>query len=279
MMGDWGSNGNWEIYKEEDKVMEEVMEEVIEVKKLSILERKRLSLKKSGVFGVVVGARLGGKSTLAGTLSGKTAMLQAELFETGSGSAIAKAKELGNHLDVYTFGNVSELLELVGELAHSDYDNIYIDGSTGITEQLYRKADISAAIKKNTWDGFRIVSDEVERVMLTTKQLTEEFGKNVFFTLSVAEKYDTLGNLIEIKAEQKGNAVVKNIRAIFPVVVALRSRFDEEGNQLDEPELVTKTDGLYAARIDSILAKQNPGIIYPANLAKIIKLSKGETKT
>ena len=244
-------------------------------KKLSILERKRLSLSKAGVFAVVVGPRLGGKSTLAGTLTGKTAMLQAELFETGSGSAISKAEEMGNHLEVFTFGNVTELLELVEELSTSDFDNIYIDGSTGITEQLYRKTDIAAAIKKNSWDGFRLVADEVERVMLTTKQLTEEFGKNVFFTLSVAEKYDSLGNLIEIKAEQKGNAVVKNIRAIFPVVVALRARFDEEGNQMDEPELITKTDGLYAARIDNLLAKQNPGLIYPANLSELINLSKG----
>ena len=74
---------------------------------MSILAKYKLEQKQRGIFGAITGLRLAGKSTLAGTLPGKTAMLTARLFETGSGSAIALAKQLGNYIDVYVFDTIS----------------------------------------------------------------------------------------------------------------------------------------------------------------------------
>ena len=238
---------------------------------MSILEKKRMVMKDKGVFGVILAERLGGKSTLGGTLPGKTAMLTAGLFETGAGSAIAKAKELKNDLQVFRFDSLNEYFKMLEELKESDFDNIYIDGASGITEMIYRQADIKAAIKKNSWDGFREVADKVEEQILATKELAEIFNKNVFYTMSVAPEMDKLGNVLSLKPEQKGNATVKNMKAIFPVVVSLRPKFDDDGNQLDEPELVTKTDNIYSGRLDDILSTQNPGTL-PADLSTVISL-------
>ena len=242
---------------------------------MSILLKKRLIARDQGVFGVVLGERLAGKSTLAGTLNGKTIMLTAGLFETGSGSAQAKAKELGNHLDVSQFDSITELHEMIAEIADSDYDNVYIDGASGITELLYRSPEIKAALKKNTWDGFRDIADRVEDHMLATKSLASQANKNVFYTMSVAPEMDKMGNVLQLKPEQKGGATVKNMKAIFPVVISIKSRYDDEGNQMDAPELVTKTNGLHSGRLDDLLSEDNPGVV-PADLSLIVNLLRGE---
>lgn len=232
---------------------------------MSILQQNRLNLQKRGLFCAITGKRLAGKSTLAGTLPGKTAMLTAALFETGSGSATALAKELGNELDVFTFNSIGELKEMITEASKS-YNNIYIDSATGVTELVYRSPKIVAALKKNTWDAFREIADIVEDLMLHTKALTEQSELNIFYSISLIEKDGVL------VPEAKGNAVVKNIRAIFPVVLALRPEFNEDGESL-EPSLITKTTGEYGARIDDLLAANNPGIL-PADLSKVIDLLK-----
>ena len=235
---------------------------------MGILAKNKLNLAKRGIFGAITGRRLAGKTTLAGTLPGKTAMFTADLFETGASSAIALAKSLGNTLDVYTFDSISSLVEMIEE-ASTEYDNIYIDSATGVTELMYRSTEISAAIKKNSWDGFRLLADRVEDLMLRTKSLTEKSGLNIFYTISLVENKDSI-----LAPESKGNSVVKNIRAIFPVVVALSPKFDDDGNLLP-PDLVTASDGEYAARIDGLLTNDNPGIIEP-DLSKLINLLKGE---
>ena len=48
------------------------------------------------LFCVVAGPRLGGKTTIAGTLPGKTLLLQAAVLESGSRSALKLARERGN---------------------------------------------------------------------------------------------------------------------------------------------------------------------------------------
>lgn len=159
--------------------------------------------------------------------------------------------------------------------AAETYDNIFIDGATGLTEILYRQSDITKALQKNSWDGFALLGDQVEDALLAIKDLTErDGGVNIFVTASVEPKYDQAGNVIELVIESKGKSVIKNLRKIFPVVVSLRPAYDENGHVLDEPEMVTKTDGVHSGRIDSLLAQDNPGLL-PADLSALINLIKG----
>ena len=234
---------------------------------MSVLDKYKFELKKRGIFGAVTGERLSGKSTLAGTLPGKTAMLVTELFETGAGSAIQMAKKMGNMLDVYKFDNISSLLE-IAEAASKSYDNIYIDSASGITEVMYRTPEMQALIKKNSWDGFRFLAEKVEDLMLRTKELTENSKLNILYTVALVKDKD--GDLVP---ETKGNAVVKNIRAIFPVVLALRPSYNEDGKST-APTLVTSSSYPYMARLDDLLIENNPGVM-DADLSKVLKLLKG----
>jgi hypothetical protein len=241
---------------------------------VSLLEKNRKLIKNQGLFAAVTGQRLSGKSTLAGTLPGKTAMLTAKLFETGSASAVKLASEYGNKLDVFEFSNARELIEMANEAVKAGYDNLYIDGASGLTEVLYRLPEIQKLLDKNQWDAYAKLADYIEDVMLAIKPLAEkDGGVNVFFTAALEPKYDQHGNVIELAVESKGKSVIKNMRKIFPVVVALRPKYDQEGRQMDQPELVTKTDGVYGARIDSLLSHHNPGKI-DADLTKLIALIK-----
>lgn len=242
---------------------------------MSLLQKNRKVLQSQGIFGVITGCRLSGKSTIAGTLPGKTAMLTAKLFETGSASAQVLAAQNGNALDVFEFSSAKDLIGMAQEAAAS-YDNIFIDGASGLTEVLYRLPEIQKLIEKNQWDGFAKLADYVEEVMLAIKSLAErQDGVNVFFTAALEPKYDSVGNIIELSVESKGKSIIKNMRKLFPVVVALRPKYDSEGHQLDQPEMVTKTDGPYGARIDSLLSNNNPGIL-PADLTQLIALIKGD---
>lgn len=241
----------------------------------SLLQSKRKSVKSRGIFAAITGQRLSGKSTLAGTLPGKTAMLTTRMFETGSATAETLAARLGSSLDIFEFSSAKELLTMAKE-ASLTYDNIYIDGASGLTEILYRSPEITKELKKNVWDGFAMLGDSVEDVLLGIKELAEkDEGINVFVTAALEPKFDAAGNIIELAIEAKGKSVIKNLRKIFPIVVCLRPSYDEEGRLKDEPEMVTKTDGPYGARIDSLLADQNPGLLN-ADLAELVALVKGK---
>ena len=149
------------------------------------------------------------------------------------------------------------------------YDNIYVDSATGVTELMYRTPEMQMAIKKNSWDGFRVLAEKVEELMLKTKELTEDGKTNIFYTVSLVPTKE--GGL---EPEAKGSSVTKNIRAIFPIVVALMPQKDEEGNALP-PRLITSSMAGYSARLDDILIQHNPGSL-DANLTTLIKFLKGD---
>lgn len=227
------------------------------------------------LFAVVAGPRLGGKTTLAGTLPGKSLLLQAAVLESGSGSAKELAKRNGNNLVVWNFSSVEELAQILTELKTSeDYDNIYVDGYSAVTEMKYKDPKIAATIKKNTWDGFRDLADAAGDVMTTLKQLTyPEYAKkprNVFLTCALKVKLDANGNIANIELDTKGNAPVSYITKLGEAVVtALPGLRTETG--VGPHRLLTKSDGTWPARIDGLLADQNPGTL-PADLGEVLKL-------
>jgi hypothetical protein len=239
---------------------------------MSVLAKIMQARREAGVFGVVAGTRLGGKSTLGGTLPGKTLMLQAKLIETGSRSAEAMAKKAGNELDIAEFDTLPTLVAILGELrTDTIYDNVYIDGLSAINEMKSREPDMKKLFVKNVWDAYREVGDSAMNILYLAKLLAEESGKNVFFTLAMKEKYDAMGNLANLDADLKGNMTLGSIKRLCPIVLCVRSRMDDQGKL--HREILTKTDGVYSARIDLLLDDNNPGVV-EANLAKVLELLK-----
>ncbi len=213
--------------------------------------------KHSGIYGIIAGERLSGKTTLAGTLPGKTLLLQAELLETASESAEQLAKELGNSLQTIEFSSPGDLLELLKEAEKSDYDNIYVDGLSAISDMINNSREIQAMLKKDNWGAFREIGSQLTEVQLACKTFSMETGKNLFMTLALRPKRDANGNHTDLEPVVKGQVALEAIKKLAPVVLAVRTQTDENGNMYRE--LLTKSDGVYPARIDTILDHNNPG--------------------
>ncbi len=243
---------------------------------MSVLEKYKKLNKTKGVFVIVKGVRLAGKSTLAGTMPGKSVLVQAGLLETGSSSAESLAKKLKNDLAVLEFNKLEELTEILESLATSDIKNIYIDGISAITELKHREPKTQRKLingGNGVWDAFRDIAEASEQMIELCKKITETTDKNVFMTLSLDPKFDPDGNVVELIPSTKGNATLGKIERYGnnAVVVKILANADKTLKRV----LVTRTDGPYTARIDSLLDDNNPGVI-DADIAKLIKLIKGE---
>lgn len=223
---------------------------------MSIASRLKTK-KKVGIYGVVAGLRLSGKSSLAGTAPGKTLLLQAELLETASESAKSVASRLGNTLDVLEFTSAKDMMNILDEVKDTDYDNIYIDGLSAMSDMISNTRDIQQLMKKNTWDAFREIGTQLCDFQLKSKQVSIDTGKNVFTTLALKPKTDTDGHLVSLDPVIKGQVALESIKKLAPVVISLRQDRDENGKLIRN--MLTNSDGLYPARIDAVLDDMNPG--------------------
>ncbi len=238
---------------------------------MSIKDRIAARKKSQGIFMVVAGERLMGKSTIAGTLPGKTLLLQAAVLETGSNSAAKLAAQLKNSLDVVDFQSLDDLVALLDEARDSDYANIYIDGISAVTEMKLTQPDVQAVLKRDQWGAYRLVGEAVRNFLKMAKSIASEDGKIVVISLALQPKRDANGNLTELVPSVKGNVAISEISRLAPVFVTLRMTHNEEGDTVRE--MVTKTDEVYPGRIDSLLDSDNPGVL-PADLSALLKLLK-----
>lgn len=236
---------------------------------MSIKARIAARQKSKGTFIVVAGERLSGKSTIAGTLKGKTLLLQASVLETGSNSAVKLAAQLKNKLDVLDFNSLDDLVELLEEARKSDYDNIFIDSISAVTEMKMSQPDVQATLKRDQWGAYRLIGESVRNFLKMAKAIATEDGKVVVISLALQPKRDANGNLTELVPSVKGNVAISEISRLAPVFVTLRMAYDEEGNSVRE--MVTKTDTVYPGRIDSLLDSDNPQII-ESDLGKLLEL-------
>lgn len=235
--------------------------------KISQLIKK--SAENKAIFGCIAGQRMDGKSTLAGTLPGKTLLVEAAIIEAGSDSAARLAKKLGNHLDTVQFHTLNDLVEILMEVKDTDYDHVYVDGLSAITEMKYDEPEVQKIMNKNTWDGYRKIAEAVRAALKLCKSIPVETGKNVFITLAMNPKRDGNGVLLELTPACKGNVATSEISKLCKFFGTLRIREDEEGNTIRE--LVTSTDDVYLGRIDGLLEEENPGVI-GADLSQLLKL-------
>lgn len=243
---------------------------------MSILSKYAKSKDSKGIFAIIKGTRLSGKSTLAGTLPGKSILAQAALLETGSNSAESLAKKLNNSLTVLEFKTVEELLDIVKEFSTmKDYANLYIDGITAITELKYKEPRINRKVNGGgnlVWDGFREIAEATEGFIEACKGITETTTKNIFLTLSLDPKHDSSGDVIELTPITKGQATLGKLERYGNNTVVIRCRTTDKGETVRE--ILTKNHQPYTARIDSLLDDNNPGVL-PADLTQLISLIKG----
>jgi len=226
---------------------------------------------KEGLFGIVGGMRLGGKTTLAGTLPGKTLLLYADLLETGYKAAVALSKKKGNEVVPQSFSSLEELVQHLAAAADSDYDNIYIDSISAVTEMKLNAPDVVQLSKKSIWDAYREVGGSVRKLLLASKVITRDKGKNIFITLAYKTKLDANGNIAKIEPDCKGNVTIAEIQRLCPIVVAVDSDWDEDGNQVRK--LRTASTAVLPARLDSLLDEDNPKTL-DADLSVLVELLK-----
>lgn len=241
--------------------------------------KKNTTAHAKGMFGVVAGPRLGGKTTLAGTLPGKTLMLQAAVHESGSESAKAKAAEMGNDLEVVNFSSVEELQAVIKELLTDDeYDNIFVDGLSAITELKLKEPTMVKLMKADNWACFREVGSAATDTILGLKELTygekAKHPKNVFLTVALAIKQDKNGQIVDVSLECKGNVAVTAVTKFGEAVLTVLPAQQTEEGEIPH-RLITKTQDFWPGRIDGLLSHQNPGEL-PADLSAVLALRSGE---
>ena len=245
---------------------------------MSILTRIQASKAEANkkMFAVVAGQRLSGKTSLAGTLPGKTLLLQAAIYESGSKSAVKLAEKQSNELSILTFHNTLELRDIVKELAaDSEFDNIYVDGVGSITDMKMSEPKMIAAAKADVWGAYRVLGDEMRVMLHELKALTyptkSPKPKNVFITCALEIKQDKGGAIVDVSLQAKGNIAVSEITRLGEAVITCLAPTPTEKG-MSEHRLLTKTDGVFPGRIDGLLPEENPGVIEPASLATVLKL-------
>jgi len=245
----------------------------------SILERlkKREATGPKALFAVIAGPRLGGKTSLAGTLPGKTLLLQATVFESGCESAKALAAQNGNQLEVLNFSSREELNEIAKELAtDTEFDHVYVDGLSALTDLIFREPKIAMKMKSDNWAAFRELGEAVTDTILRLKELTysekAKKPKNVLLTCALAVKLDKNGSVVDVSLEAKGNVAVTQITKLGEAVLTV-AQVSGEGGVLQR-RLITKSTEIWPGRIDGLLDSTNPGSMEP-DLNQVLKLVGG----
>lgn len=251
-------------------------------RKLSILDKLMNVEETAGkkLFGIIAGTRLAGKSSLAGTLPGKTLMLQAAVLESGSKSALSLAEELGNDLTVVSFESVSQLQEVLKELETDEtFDNIYVDGLSALLELKSKEPKIAQMLKGKgsaVFDGWRELGTEAENTILALKTLTypgkATKPKNTFMTCALDVKHDSDGEICEVKLSVKGQMAVSSVTRVGEAVLTVIPPEIKEDGSYGGHILLTKGSGFLPARLDGILSHNNPGRVEPASLATVLEL-------
>lgn len=236
---------------------------------MSIAERIKKAKKESGHFIVVAGERMTGKSSIAGTLPGKTLYLFANVYESGYQSAVALAKRNKNQLEALTFMDLKDLTDILSEDL-SQYDNIFIDGISAVSAMKADEPAMEKLAKVNVWDAYKIIGDSMRDFIFLCKEISTT-GKNVITTLALTPELNANGALISLKPVTKGKVVLQEISGKAPIFVTLRITEGDDGKA--KREMVTLSDSTYPGRIDALLDENNPKLM-EADLGKLLNLLK-----
>ena len=235
----------------------------------SLIEKlKKQKQQSSGFMAALGGARLSGKSTLAGTLPGTTLVIQPAGIEAGNTSPIELAKKLGNKLDLIEVETHGQMFEVLADKDVLAYDNLYVDGISAFTEMIYNSPEFTTKSLKSKWEGFDYIKDQSGSLVMLCKELAEKHDKNVFITYSLKEKTDEHGNITSVEMDAKGNATKTIVEGKSPNVLTAVAVTKEDGSLVRD--IITKIKGPYVARLGNLLDEDNPGKIIPADLSQLL---------
>lgn len=151
----------------------------LKIKKLDSIENNR-------IVGLIVGESGIGKTSLAGTLEGKTLIASAE---SGLLCLNKFSKEVKENIDFVEITSIEDLMsffELINSKeAIEKYDNLFIDSLTEIGEMILAELKKDPKIK----DGFALYGKNNEIFTWFVKELRDNSKYNVWFTcLNAFEK-------------------------------------------------------------------------------------------
>ncbi len=215
---------------------------------------------------------MGGKSTLAGTLPGKTVLLQAAVLETGSRSAKALANKNGHKLDVVTFNDLVDFRAKFEAALKTDADHIYVDGYSALNDMRWGGADIKAAFKKNNFEAYGKHGDDMTEIAKYVKAGAEK-GKNIFMTCAMKLKQDKDKDELDVVCEVKGRIAATELTKIAEVCVSIvKMPVGEDGKE--QRVMITKEFNKWPGRVDGVLDDDNPQFCQP-DLSIVLRMADG----
>lgn len=221
-------------------------------------ERRRTQ----GFFAAIGGDRLAGKSTIAGTLPGRTLIVQPQDIEAGNLSPIELAEKLGNHLDLLELDQYQKFFTLLEDPDIHSYDNIYVDGISAFTKQIYQSPEYAKKTANgNVFDGFRLISDMSDTLIRSYKRFSKDYNKNVFITFATEAIRGPDGAVAEVKTLSKGNNPKKFVEEAAGNVLQIVLVPAEDGSS--QRVLFTTTTGPYTARLGDLLPGTVPAAVTP----------------
>lgn len=225
-----------------------------------IAERLKQSQSNRGLFICVAGPRFGGKTTVLGTLPGKTLLIDIASKESGSRGAVAMAKKLGNEVDVVIGKDCQDAADLVKEAVDAGYDNVAIDGISALTEVEVESSKFKMLERQNVWKAYGHVGDQVKALIKTLKEAASEHNINIVITAALSEKSNSEGVVTETSLFAKGKVALDEIKGRCPYFVVAQQVQSGKSDEGLIRILRTKTDdaGVYQARLDGIFDAANP---------------------
>lgn len=225
-----------------------------------IKERLVTDHSKSGLFICVAGPRFGGKTTVLGTLPGKTLLIDIASKESGSRGAVAMGKRLGNQVDVVIGKDCQDAADLAMAAVQEGYDNVAIDGISALTEVEVESTKFRMLEKQNVWKAYGHVGDQVKNLIRVLKEISNEHPINVIITAALSEKSNSEGVVTETGLVSKGKVALDEIKGRCPYFVVAHQVPSRNADEGMLRILRTKTDeaGVYQARLDGIFDNVNP---------------------
>lgn len=245
--------------------------------------RKVASVQQEKMMGCIAGERTLGKTTMLGTLPGKTAMLYMDMWETAYKSAAKKAAELGNILVPIKVTSPDELAKGIQELYSDDYfDNVALDSVTALTQMRGKEDDIRKMIKMGKgWAAGAEVKDSMLDYLLTLKGLSRldtgvKKPKNVVVTIALVIKRDIAGAPVSMEMETWGHATPELVTGLCNFSGTLVKVRNEEGEAVRK--LLVVDEPPFKGRADGLLDEDKPDGMVDPDFATIFNLIKGAKK-
>ena len=254
--------------------------------------------KETNLFAVVFGSSGGGKSSIAGTLPGKTIILHtlAEKHSVLAAQTLAaqsnvdaKIRGICIDADKSPDAALAYLNDLLLSLGNTDVDNIVLDSLNSLegyvlrTSTRFAKECRSEKGNHNSFQETPVITTMLREIGQKLNLLHNK-GKNVIATCAVnVQALNDDGSIANAAPMLSTFGVALTVAQLFPTVLLvgrvgdehlLQFRADMKKESKDALKRLMKTEN-FSPRIAGLLVDQLPETS-PADLSLIIKVIKGE---